>query len=312
VSFSRQESKILEAVPRTRSAAVTIIIRFSKAGKTVDLNMLKSENGLIEDESLIETVLGEDAVAEMLFIKRSMNPNDRWSGHVALPGGRQEENEALVETAKREALEEVGLDLSSSYEYSYLGSLDDRYTLPINARPFLISTHVFLKMCPPQKGIKLDASEVAACRWIPIHTFHLPTLTPVYHPMYLFGGRSSPSRFFIGSLSFPGIILPTSGEEVFPDSDLPPQDRDPYVYHLWGITLDIVEDFSVRLGLCKRGAFSYMPISLNPFVKLYLWHHYSVPHSLKPITLWGSLALFATATTVGIYALWRKWQPFKK
>ena len=86
-------------------------------------------------------VLGEDAVAEMLFIKRSMNPNDRWSGHVALPGGRQEENEALVETAKREALEEVGLDLSSSYEYSYLGSLDDRYTLPINARPFLISTH---------------------------------------------------------------------------------------------------------------------------------------------------------------------------
>ena len=66
VSFSRQESKILEAVPRTRSAAVTIIIRFSKAGKTVDLNMLKSENGLIEDESLIET--GTNQVEKELVV----------------------------------------------------------------------------------------------------------------------------------------------------------------------------------------------------------------------------------------------------
>lgn len=85
-------------------------------------------------------VLGEDAVGEILFIKRSVNPRDRWSGHVALPGGRQEESEPLKRTASRETLEEVGLDLESE-EYKYVGALDDRYTMPINIRPFLISAH---------------------------------------------------------------------------------------------------------------------------------------------------------------------------
>ena len=82
----------------------------------------------------------EGSEAEILFIKRSVNPRDRWSGHVAFPGGRQEGDESLRHTSARETMEEVGLDVESR-DYVYLGSLDDRYTMPINIRPFLISTH---------------------------------------------------------------------------------------------------------------------------------------------------------------------------
>jgi 8-oxo-dGTP pyrophosphatase MutT (NUDIX family) len=81
----------------------------------------------------------------MLFIKRSINPQDRWSGHVALPGGRQEDNETTKETSVRETMEEVGLDLTTS-DYTYIGSLDDRYTMPINLKPFLIATHSTIRI----------------------------------------------------------------------------------------------------------------------------------------------------------------------
>jgi hypothetical protein len=44
---------------------------------------------------------------EILFIKRTENPKDPWSGDIALPGGRQDEGETDLETAIRECREEV-------------------------------------------------------------------------------------------------------------------------------------------------------------------------------------------------------------
>jgi 8-oxo-dGTP pyrophosphatase MutT (NUDIX family) len=51
---------------------------------------------------------------EILFLKRATNPTDRWSGDVAFPGGRQQQGETDKETAMRETLEEIGLDLHES------------------------------------------------------------------------------------------------------------------------------------------------------------------------------------------------------
>jgi 8-oxo-dGTP pyrophosphatase MutT (NUDIX family) len=51
--------------------------------------------------------------AEILLIKRAENPNDLWSGHMALPGGRRSEGDHDLEaTAIRETREEIGLDLA--------------------------------------------------------------------------------------------------------------------------------------------------------------------------------------------------------
>ncbi|WP_394825114.1 NUDIX hydrolase [Pendulispora albinea] len=59
---------------------------------------------------LREGVDGGDA--EILFIRRAEHPHDPWSGHMAFPGGRHEEQDpSIVDTAIRETREEVGLDL---------------------------------------------------------------------------------------------------------------------------------------------------------------------------------------------------------
>lgn len=101
-------------------------------------------------------------------------------------------------------------------------------------------------------------------------------------------------------MNFPGIILP-EGEEFFPDDG--PHDV-AYTYHLWGITLDIIEDLVVHFKLCKRGTISHLPRSLNPLVKFYIWHHHYVPHSLKGAPFWSGLLLLTTAA--GFLAWW-KW-----
>jgi 8-oxo-dGTP pyrophosphatase MutT (NUDIX family) len=51
---------------------------------------------------------------EVLFIKRAARVGDRWTGHVALPGGKRDpEDEDDQATAIREAWEEIGLDLNA-------------------------------------------------------------------------------------------------------------------------------------------------------------------------------------------------------
>jgi 8-oxo-dGTP pyrophosphatase MutT (NUDIX family) len=43
----------------------------------------------------------------------------RWSGHVAFPGGKRDRGENGLQTAIREAREEVGVDLAK--DFAYLG-----------------------------------------------------------------------------------------------------------------------------------------------------------------------------------------------
>lgn len=65
-------------------------------------------------------------IAECLFIKRVTRSGDRWSGDVALPGGKAElEDESGQYTAMRETWEEVGLDLAED-QWVCVGNLDDR------------------------------------------------------------------------------------------------------------------------------------------------------------------------------------------
>ncbi len=75
----------------------------------------------------------------MVFIGRPARRGDRWSGDVAFPGGLAAASaEASVETARREAQEEIGLVLGDP-----IGALSDRVTLapgasrPMRVRPVL-------------------------------------------------------------------------------------------------------------------------------------------------------------------------------
>lgn len=87
----------------------------------------------------VAVVLAPDPDA-LLLIRRAEREDDTWSGHLAFPGGRSAPGDSdLVATARREAREEVGVDLSAA---PLLGTLDDiaprtPHLPPIMVRPFV-------------------------------------------------------------------------------------------------------------------------------------------------------------------------------
>jgi 8-oxo-dGTP pyrophosphatase MutT (NUDIX family) len=103
---------------------------------------------------------------EALFIKRAEHPNDPWSGHVGLPGGRVESHdEGLVHTAIRETAEEIGLSLAE--DPHLLGPLDEiRATARTRSIDMKIAPFVFAAEGAPDLLTLSD--EVAATHWIPL------------------------------------------------------------------------------------------------------------------------------------------------
>jgi len=64
-----------------------------------------------------------------LFILRATKDGDPWSGHMAFPGGHRDPgDQTLRQTAERETLEEIGLDLD--LHGGFIGEID-----PVRANP---------------------------------------------------------------------------------------------------------------------------------------------------------------------------------
>lgn len=64
--------------------------------------------------------------AEVVFIKRAARQGDRWTSHVALPGGKRDPEDADDKAvAIRETMEEIGLDLNSP-DALFVGNLPER------------------------------------------------------------------------------------------------------------------------------------------------------------------------------------------
>lgn len=86
-------------------------------------------------ESFFQRSWVRDADPEVLFIKRASRSGDRWTGHIAFPGGRQDPNDADdVATGIRETQEEVGLDLQRS-QCLHIGNLPDRLVTTLSRKP---------------------------------------------------------------------------------------------------------------------------------------------------------------------------------
>jgi 8-oxo-dGTP pyrophosphatase MutT (NUDIX family) len=122
----------------------------------------------------VVVVPGPDAV---LFIRRAERTGDPWSGHMALPGGRRDADDAdLIATAIRETAEEVGLELPAS---ALLGSLDDVVPRTPVLPPIAVRPYVFAL---PARPLLTLNPEVAAARWV--YLDHL--LNPAtYHPVWI-------------------------------------------------------------------------------------------------------------------------------
>lgn len=104
---------------------------------------------------------------EILFIQRSQQPGDPWSGHLAFPGGRSEfQDPSPRATAERETREEVQIDLGKA---DYLGPLT-----PLQGASLPISVAAFVYHLEPPTQPTIS-EEVAATFWIPLTELHDPS-----------------------------------------------------------------------------------------------------------------------------------------
>jgi 8-oxo-dGTP pyrophosphatase MutT (NUDIX family) len=128
------------------------------------LENLKIEPERVPQAAVSLILRSQDERAELLIIQRAENPRDRWSGHLALPGGRADKSDTdLLATAARETYEEVGIDLLAGGRFvGRLGTLS-----PNNPRLPRIEITPLVAFAPPECLLRLSY-EVSAAFWVPV------------------------------------------------------------------------------------------------------------------------------------------------
>jgi len=119
--------------------------------------------------------------AEVLLMTRAQRDGDRWSGHVSMPGGKQEEGDVdLVATAVRETFEETGIDLGHAELLGRLGAV--RAIAKGKVLPMTITTFVF--HLADDQPVRLS-EEATDAFWFPLSRAALGELDARYE--YRFG-----------------------------------------------------------------------------------------------------------------------------
>lgn len=86
---------------------------------------------------------------DVLFIRRAEHPGSPWSGHIGFPGGHAEPDDAdLLATARRETLEEIGLDLPHEALLGRLGDLRARPNPDLVIRPWVFAVSELPSLTP--------------------------------------------------------------------------------------------------------------------------------------------------------------------
>ncbi len=101
----------------------------------------------------------------ILMIKRAEREGDRWSGHMAFPGGRMDPGDSSAfAAATRETDEEVGLKLGECA--SYLGRLSDIPAQPHRGPMGMVVTPYVFRL---EQEVELTPNyEVAEVVWVPL------------------------------------------------------------------------------------------------------------------------------------------------
>ena len=118
-----------------------------------------------EMEAAVALLLRPGSDLDVLLIRRARHEKDPWSGHVALPGGRRDPDDAdLSVTARRETREEVGLDLDRIGVL--LGGLPA--VAPASRRLPSLSVTPWVFAVEPGHELTLSPGEVDAAVWVPL------------------------------------------------------------------------------------------------------------------------------------------------
>ncbi|MBW3570542.1 MAG: CoA pyrophosphatase [Gemmatimonadetes bacterium] len=101
---------------------------------------------------------------ELLLIRRAEREGDPWSGHVALPGGREQAEDAgPAHTAARETHEEVAIDVRR--DGRMVGALEPVWPQSSRAPRIVVRPFVF---AIPAHARAVPNHEVHAAVWIPL------------------------------------------------------------------------------------------------------------------------------------------------
>jgi 8-oxo-dGTP pyrophosphatase MutT (NUDIX family) len=109
-----------------------------------------------------------EAGDEVLLIRRAEREGDPWSGQIAFPGGRVEDADSCFrDTAVRETMEEVGIDLREGGGFAgYMRALQAR------TRSIWVVPCVFFPVVPLE--VASASQEVASTRWVSISRLASP------------------------------------------------------------------------------------------------------------------------------------------
>lgn len=108
---------------------------------------------------------------ELLLIRRAEREGDPWSGHVALPGGREQAGDASpAHTAARETHEEVGIDLAAHGRL--LGPVEPVWPMSGGRAPrILVRPFAFWVPGPAEVTPNHEVSEAV---WVPVEELRGP------------------------------------------------------------------------------------------------------------------------------------------
>jgi 8-oxo-dGTP pyrophosphatase MutT (NUDIX family) len=163
-----------------------------------------------ETRAAVTLILRPSAVdgggPEALLVRRAEVPGDPWSGHVALPGGRQDPDDVdLLDTARRETFEETELRLERDDHLGRLGEIHPRSRhLPS------ICVTPFVAWMAEHQEVRVN-HELTGHIWVPTVALSDP------------GYRST-------------LVLQTPTVREFPAIDFEG-------HVIWGLTFAILEDF---------------------------------------------------------------------
>lgn len=190
--------------------------------------------------------------AEVLFIKRAARVGDRWTGHIALPGGKREPADSDDRaTSSRETREETGLDLDTEHSL-YVGNLPERVikagwsetpyaflyrccaaVSDYSRRLMVLCPFVYLTLRHDLPPLALQPSEVHSAHWVPLRGLLAPSLRSVERWDLSKGSmrkRGYIAQIFIrataGYMLFGGItLMPTESLYSSTNTDFIPEMR---------------------------------------------------------------------------------------
>ncbi len=149
-----------------------ILDRIRAWGKRNGINQLVANPGI--STAAVSVILrpAKGGTLDILLLRRQEVERDPWSGQISFPGGRSKPAESLLQTAKRESMEEVGIDLG---RFEIVGVMPAIY--PGN-RAILVTPFVFI--APEDTEVKIDRDEIVDFFWVQLNFFSDEKNSSVY------------------------------------------------------------------------------------------------------------------------------------